>query len=194
MGEGLENDGNNLRCNYVPFTADALMFSLPDVRSFHRRDSQSTNPLPSGKMQSGVSSCLDCFWLFFQLFCFNSQFPTAVELVHNSAPSEHCTLFHCFRVHGPQSLWIRFVLIRSMFKKSETERRNNFNRLIHSDKKKNLTCIVRKVSFVRRTKYSRKLYELNDCDVRSMLWYMLKTACRLGVPTDIFEFFASAGI
>jgi len=30
-------------------------------------------------------------------------------------------------------------------------------------------CIVRKLSFVRRTKYSRKLYELNDCDVRSML-------------------------
>ena len=47
---------------------------------------------------------------------------------------------------------------------------------------------------MRRTKYSRKLYELNDCDVRSMLWYKLKTACRLGVTTDIFEFFASAGI
>ena len=47
---------------------------------------------------------------------------------------------------------------------------------------------------MRRTKYSRKLYELNDCDVRSMLWYKLKMACRLGVPTDIFEFFASAGI
>ena len=54
--------------------------------------------------------------------------------------------------------------------------------------KGNLTCIVRKVSFVRRTKYSRKLYELNDCDVRSMLWYKLKMACRLGAPTDIFEF------
>ena len=58
--------------------------------------------------------------------------------------------------------------------------------------KKDLTCIVRKVSFVRRTKYSRKLYELNDCDVRSMLWYKLKTACRLGAQTDIFKFFASA--
>jgi hypothetical protein len=53
----------------------------------------------------------------------------------------------------------------------------------------NLTCIVRKVSFVRRTKYSRKLYELNDCDVRSMLWYKLKMACRLGALTDIFEFY-----
>ena len=39
---------------------------------------------------------------------------------------------------------------------------------------------------MRRTKYSRKLYELNDCDVRSMLWYKLRTACRLGVPTDMF--------
>jgi hypothetical protein len=26
---------------------------------------------------------------------------------------------------------------------------------------------------IRRTKYSQKLYELNDCDVRSMLWYKL---------------------
>ena len=42
---------------------------------------------------------------------------------------------------------------------------------------------------MRRTKYFRKLYELNDCDVRNMLWYKLKMACRLGVPTDIFEFF-----
>ena len=56
-----------------------------------------------------------------------------------------------------------------------------------SEKGEDLTCIVRNVSFVRRTKYSRKLYELNDCDVRSMLWYKLKMACRLGVPTDISQ-------
>ena len=43
--------------------------------------------------------------------------------------------------------------------------------------------MVRKVSFVRFTKYSRKLYELKDCEVRNMLWYKLRIACRLGVPT-----------
>ena len=47
-----------------------------------------------------------------------------------------------------------------------------------------LTCIVQKVPFVRRTKYSRKL---KDWDVRSMLWYKLRMACWLGVLTDIFE-------
>ena len=61
------------------------------------------------------------------------------------------------------------------------------NKMILSVIKKDRTCIVRKVSFVRRTKYSRKLYELNDCDVRSILWYKLKMACRLGVLTDILE-------
>lgn len=42
------------------------------------------------------------------------------------------------------------------------------------------TCISRKVLFVRRTKYCRKLYELNARDVRSVDEYRFKRACFVG--------------
>lgn len=42
------------------------------------------------------------------------------------------------------------------------------------------TCMARKVLFVRRRKYSRKLYELNVFAERSVEAYRLRIACRLG--------------
>lgn len=36
---------------------------------------------------------------------------------------------------------------------------------------------------MRRTKYSRKLYELKDCEVRRLVWYRFRIAWRVGVAT-----------
>ncbi len=96
----------------------------------------------------------------------DGDLPPAVELVDDRAALQDGLLLHRlgiertqpFRVRLPSALWsVRLVA-------GEVHHR---------------TWIVRNESLVRRTKYSRKLYELKDCEVRRLVWYKFRMAWRV---------------